>query len=241
MTGENMFEEKVKRFDPHPLFYAPIQPFLDELMARFQEAATSGSGVLNLGCTHPRGFFPAQVLTRRPIRDILKDAKSKGWVVDRSTCSGPTSPCQYFVPPGFENADLTTCDLTPYQSEIDRRHNEARAQVESMRASGRAAIAIVETTRHSRGDIPPTIMSRLERRKDPKWRTDTDEQIRTLYGDANKAEAQAKNMRERADGIASKPDGTGDPTNLLRGAQDLLQKAEVLRAHARFLKSEMGD
>lgn len=212
--------------------YCPILPWYNEVVTRMHEAAAAGTNVVNLSCTHPRGYIPNQILRRKEIREALK-----GWYVDTTKSIPAPAPDHWFMPRGSK--DLEYCDLDPFLKEIERREKEATAAAAASRQAGRQTIPLVDLTSwHERGGIPATIMNRLERRKSKTWREDVMKEIDRLTGEANKAEAFAKTQEERA--AAFKDDGK-DPSALAAGAQELKARAAQFRENAKWLKKEIGD
>jgi len=233
-----MFDETPQPEAPDPLWYCPIQPWLEELHRRISEAHALNTNVVNLSYTHPRGFFPPIILRRKYVREYVKTAQDQGWIFDTNRFAPQPAPDRWFTPAA--NLDLNTCDLKPFQAEISRREDEAaQASLAAYQATGRRSLTLVDLTSwHPRGGIPNTIMARLNRRKDKSWIEKMGSEIQRLYGEANKLEATARTQREKAQGFKEME---RDPSNYLAAAEKLDADAAAMRAQARFLKSEIGE
>ena len=209
-----------------------IRPWVAELITRMQEAAAAGTNIVNLSYSHPRGWFPNQIVRRPAIRAALR-----GWLYDNSRGPPSARSGHLFMPNG--PVDLSTCDTEPFFREIELREYEAQVEAYNRAmADGQVHTPTVDLgVGHPRGGIPDTILERLRRRKDRAWVSSTNDEIDRLFGEANKAEAFAQTQRDRAEGLKSKGD---DPSRLLAAAEDLTEKARQLREQARFLKKELG-
>lgn len=218
--------------------WCPITPWYKELINRFQEAQTARTNVVNLSFSHPRSYFPAQILRRREIRMCIATAKTQGWVIDTRRTPLVEFPNRYFLPPGWAPNILTDgtlewCDTKPFEQEIALRGRETKSffGYEFMDLSGF----------HIRGEIPAIILRRIERHKNGKWKQETREEIKRLLGEANQDEARAKNAEDRAEGVATKIEGPGDPTALLNSAQTMRERARQTKEKAALLERELGD
>jgi len=225
-----------------PYWTCPIWPWVEELLRRVDEARTVGVSVLNLSYTHPRGYFPNQICWRPAILKIIRDGH---WKYDRMEGPPVQFPERYFIPPGLDPRTLEYCDTKPFEEEIELRYREAYGQgfwADAGPDYGQKYIpgAADLTGFHPRGEIPNVILKRLERRKDPKWREQVQNEIDKILASANQDEGRAKTAESRAEGVATRPDGLGDPTALLRSALELRARAEQARAQARFLRFELG-
>lgn len=215
-----------------------IRPWAEEYSSRLQEAVEEGVRanapvVVNLSVSHPRGFFPNQIL-RRLIRKKLLHPEVP-------YVSGA------FLPPPPMNLpdmairgckDLDTCKLAPWIKEIEKRDAEAQAEAAAKQAvDGQRHIPISDLTgHHPRGGIPATILKRIELRKDIRWKIAVEEKIRELLGEANQCDARAINMKSRAEIQVSKGNS---PEALLAASKEQTEKAEALRGQAADLKSDL--
>ena len=210
----------------------PIEPWCAEIATRMHEAHASGSTVLSLGPAHPRGFIPNQILRRPAVKELIGT-----WTVDVDSGIVAAYPNYIWAPPGI--IDFGTCDLVPFEQEIEVRVYEAEVEAYNKSvATGLKHVPVVDlTNNHPRGGIPDMVMRRLDRRRNKKWRQEAEAEISRLEGEANQAEAFAKTQDERARGLE---DSQRDPTNLRASAQELRERAELLRAQARGYRKEMG-
>lgn len=210
-----------------------IRPWADEYSRRLQEAVelgvqTNTPVVVNLSVTHPRGFFPNQIIRRLVGKKLLHH--------EVPYISGATVPSPAPVNPMRIRgcSDLKTCKLKPWIKEIERREEEAKEEAyQKYAVDGQKHLPIVDLTDyHPRGGIPSEILKRIELKNDPRWKQAMESKIRDLGGEANQCEARANNMRERSEGVK-------DPTKLLAASAEQLEQAKVLRAQAAALKEEL--
>lgn len=216
--------------------WCPIQPWCSELLTRIEEARSAGTNVVNLSYSHPRGYFPNQIVRRSAIKQLMEQARSAGWLFDLSRAAPAPSPNRFFLPTGWAatmltDGSLTWCNLAPFIEEIERRKDEALL-------NGR----VVDMTGfHERGEIPHEILERIAHRNDDRWKRKMREQIEKLRSEANQDDGRAKTAEQRAEGIATKPTEPGDPTPLLQSAAALRERAQQARNQALFLEHELGD
>lgn len=211
----------------------PIEPWLGELVARMHEATALGLNTVDCSSTHPRGYIPNQILRRPKARELLR-----GWAIRAGGLPELMPPNGLWVP--MQGLDLNTCDLRPFEHEIEVRQYEADLLAYNQALQdGERHIPILDLTCwHPRGGIPDPIMRRLERRKSPTWRRETEAEIRRLKGEANQAVAFAGTQLERAQ--SKEESEKGDPTALRASAAELKRRAAELRATAAWLETELG-
>lgn len=208
----------------------PIEPWVAEIVQRMHEAAAVGTSLVNLSYTHPRGYIPNQIMRRPAVRALFVG----GWAYDNTRIAPTPYPKDRLWLPKL-GLDLDTCPTAPFEQEISLREDEALAA----HRAGQTALPIVDLTPyHPRGGIPQQILKRLERRTSRAWRNTASEEASSLFGEANKAEALAKSMRERLVILA---DSDKDTAAMKNAIQEQIQKAEKLRQQARFLKQELGE
>jgi hypothetical protein len=215
-----------------------IRPWAEEYSTRLQEAVEEGVRanapvVVNLSVSHPRGFFPNQIINRLKYKKLLHP--------EVPYISGA------FLPPPPMNLpdmtirgckDLETCKMGPWIKEIEKRDEEAKREAQAKTAlDGQRHIPISDLTgHHPRGGIPAIILKRIELRNDPRWRIAIEEKIRELNGEANQCDARSLNMKSRAEIQVSKGNS---PEALLAASKEQMEKAAALREQAADLKSDL--
>lgn len=203
-----------------------LAPWLQEISNRMHEAAAANTNRVNLSCSHPRGYIPNQILRRPMVRKLMT-----GWTYDNSRSFPHPAPDNWFK----SGLNYETCSTRAFEKEISLREKEAQAEVKA----GRAMFPVVDlTTWHPRGGIPKTILERIERRGDRDWRIEMQQEIDSLLGEANKAEAHSGTMKARAEIQVSKGNS---PEALLNASKEAMKRAADLRAQAELIKKEMGE
>lgn len=223
--------------------WSPIAGWYQEIVTRMHEAHAAGSHVVNLSCTHPRGYIPNQIIRRPAIRALLRE-----WSYDNTRAPVPLEPPRVWLPKGWpHNTDLAYCPLQPFLDEILRREHEAELEAKAKALPpttllhrgevieiATVSVPVVDLTNwHPRGGIPTTILMRLERRRSDHWRREMQAEIDRLRGLANKDDSLAATNKDRADGVT-------DRTKLEASVLELKARAAQYRAQARWLTEELG-
>ena len=218
--------------------YQPIMPWVNELKYRMEEAVAKRTNLADLSYAHPRGFFPNKIRQRKEIRELLRQAQSAGWLFNVMPGPQVVFPNLFFLPAGWPttvlaDGSLEWCDTTPFELEIEKRFREGKVTHGWRHAN--------LTGFHPRGEISPIILHRIRRRQDPKWRSEMREHISVLVAQANKDEAFAQTQEDRSVAIASKNEGTGDPTALLRSAEELRARSTEARRQVAAFRAELRE
>ena len=222
-----------------------VNPWLQEIAVRLEEARAAGSNVVNLGYTHPRGYFPNQILRRSKVRELMKQCLGQGWFFSTEKFPPEQRLERYFNPKSPSHPTKTLPDgieyaeVAPYLEEIKRRQDEADRHFYLLDCGEygikKMFLSYTDlTSHHPRGEIPSSILKRIDRRKDQDWIKKTREEIDRLFGEANKATSFAKTQDERAEGVE-------DPAKLKAAAKELRDRAEQFRWQARWLSKELGE